>query len=163
MAHAQDGFGGLTGGCACSAVRYRCDEKPIVQLICHCRDCQQASGSAFAAVLFVPSDRLVMLGAEPKFHLVRTASGRQLGRGFCAECGSPILLRWPGEGVVECLQAASLDDPAMFDPSCEVWVSRAAAWHPLHPTTEKFAEAPAIHAVRLPIAAYFAARDGADA
>src|ERR1019366_6824023 len=80
----------LTGGCACGKLRYECDEKPIVQLICHCRDCQRASGSAFAAVLFVPSDRLTFKRAEPKYHSVKAESGRTMQRGFCGECGSPL-------------------------------------------------------------------------
>jgi hypothetical protein len=56
------------------------------------------------------------------------------------------------------LQAASLDDPSKFRPSCEVWVSRAASWHPLHAATQKFEQSPAAEAVRGPVEAYFAAR-----
>jgi hypothetical protein len=33
----------FSGGCACGRVRYECIEPPIVELICHCRDCQRAS------------------------------------------------------------------------------------------------------------------------
>lgn len=56
--------GELTGGCACGAIRYKCSEKPIVELICHCRDCQRASGGAISAVMLVASDRLTHEGAE---------------------------------------------------------------------------------------------------
>ena len=32
----------IHGGCACGASRYTCSERPLVQLICHCRDFTQA-------------------------------------------------------------------------------------------------------------------------
>jgi hypothetical protein len=148
----------LTGGCSCGKVRYECNEKPIVQLICHCRDCQQSSGSAYAAVLFVPSDRLRFTKAEPKYHEVKTATDRRLQRGFCGECGSPVLGRWPDNPLYQIIQASSLDDPSIFAPSAEVWVSRAHSWHSLHPNTVKFDQGPSADAVRRPIQAYFAAR-----
>ena len=48
----------LSGGCACESIRYECTEEPIVQVICHCRACQRASGSAFAAIMMVAADRI---------------------------------------------------------------------------------------------------------
>ena len=148
----------LTGGCACGRVRYECSERPLAQLICHCRDCQRASGSEFGAVLIVPSDRLTFTGSEPKYYEVKAESGRTMRRGFCSECGSPVSARRPETPLVEFLHAASLDDPSRFAPSCEVWVSRAYPWHHLHPATLKFDQGPSEEAVRMPIAAYFAGR-----
>jgi hypothetical protein len=149
---------GFSGGCACGRVRYECCEPPIVQLICHCRDCQRASGSAYAAVAIVASDRLKFSGAEPKYHAVKGRSGRTMRRGFCSECGSPVSIRRPETPLVEFIQAASLDVPSAFAPSCEVWVSSADPWHHLHPDTQKFETDPSPEAVRVPIQAYFAAR-----
>jgi hypothetical protein len=149
---------GFTGGCACGRIRYDCSEQPIVQLICHCRDCQRASGSAFAAVLVVPSDRIKFSGSGLKYHTVKADSGRTMQRGFCSECGSPVSIRRPETPLVEFLQAASLDDPSKFRPSCEVWISRADAWHPLDAGIQKFEQSPSAEAVRAPIEAYFAAR-----
>ncbi|MGO9430932.1 GFA family protein [Rhodoblastus sp.] len=55
----------LKGGCLCGRIRYECGEQPIVQMICHCRDCQRASGSAYASLLIVPRDRLAYSGVDP--------------------------------------------------------------------------------------------------
>lgn len=148
----------FTGGCACGKVRYECREKPLAQLICHCRDCQRASGSAFAAVVVVPSDRLTFSGDALKYYEVKANSGRTMRRGFCGECGSPVSIRRPETPMVEFLQAASLDDPSGFAPSAEVFVSSAYPWHHLHPDTLKFDGAPSEAVVRAPIAAYFASR-----
>ena len=148
----------IHGGCACGASRYTCSERPLVQLICHCRDCQRASGSAFAACLVFPTDRLQFHGKALKSYQVRAHSGRTMRRLFCAECGSPVAIARPETPLVRFVHAASLDDPALFAPVCEVWLSRAKAWHPQLAQTLKFEEGPAPEVVRDPIAAYFAAR-----
>jgi len=44
----------LSGGCACGAIHYECSADPVLMLNCHCRDCQQASGSAYAAIVVLP-------------------------------------------------------------------------------------------------------------
>lgn len=148
----------LTGGCSCGNIRYECSENPIVQLICHCRDCQQSSGSAYAPIVFVPSDRLSFTKAKPKYHEVTTATNRKLQRSFCSKCGCPVSGRWPDSPLCQILQVSSLDDPSIFTPRVEVWVSRAHSWHSLHPDTVKFDQGPSADAVRAPIQAYFTAR-----
>ncbi|MFO1117953.1 MAG: GFA family protein [Beijerinckiaceae bacterium] len=148
----------LTGGCACGAVRYACDDEPIVQVVCHCRDCQKASGSSHAAILFVPSDRLTFSGTGLKYHEVTGASGRRLQRGHCPECGSPVAGRWPENNVYELIQVGSLDDPSGFAPTVECWMSSAAAWHPTFEGTTRYEEGPTPAVMRERIKAYFAAR-----
>ena len=148
----------ILGGCACGKIRYECSERPLVQLICHCRDCQRASGSAFAAFVFVPSDRLTYSGPEIRYHDVTAESGRTLRRQFCGDCGSPVSARWPELPRVELLHVASLDDQSLFSPTHELWVSRAEAWHPFHPNTVTLEEGPTDEVVRKPLRAYFSSR-----
>src|SRR5690348_8567830 len=106
----------------------------------------------------VPSDRLKFSGSQLKYRSLKADSGRTMQRGFCSECGSPVSTRRPETPLVEFLHAASLDDSSKFHPTCEVWVSRAGPWHPIHSTAQKFDQNPAAEAVRRPIEAYFAAR-----
>ncbi|WP_193164425.1 GFA family protein [Microbulbifer hainanensis] len=148
----------LLGGCACSKVRYECLEGPLVQLICHCRDCQQASGGAFSAFVIVPRDRLAYSAGSLRYHDVTAESGRLLRRQFCCECGSPVSAHWPDFNSVELLTVASLDEQSVFKPTHELWVSRAEAWHPFHPDTIKVQDGPGSEVVRDPLRAYFAAR-----
>ncbi|SDZ75566.1 GFA family protein [Microbulbifer marinus] len=151
----------LSGGCACGKVRYECSEKPIVQLICHCRDCQHASGAAFAATMFVPADRLeYKIDTELHFYDVQAESGRTLRRNSCGECGSPISAHWPDMPGVVLLAVGGLDDQSVFEPTHEVWVSRAEAWHPFLPHTVKLDEGPTDDVVRDPLRAYFSSRRG---
>ena len=147
----------LTGGCACENIRYECTEEPIVQLICHCRDCQRASGSAFAPLMFFAADKFRFLKSIPTFHEVVGGSGRLIQRGFCGKCGSPISVHWPQVSQIQIVQVCSLDDPSGFQPATESMLSRAQPWHPVHPGTTKFEGRP-LSGVKDKLDAYFAKR-----
>jgi len=79
-------------------------------------------------------------------------------RGFCPECGSPISMTRVESAAIAFLQAARLDDPSIFSPSCEVWVSNA--WSCLRPASalKKFEGNPSAAVTGERIRAYFAAR-----
>src|SRR6476620_10739064 len=72
-------------GCACGAIHYECSADPVRMLNCHCRDCQQASGSAYAAIVVVPK-AAVQIRGEPRYHKVVGKAGKAVERGFCPNC-----------------------------------------------------------------------------
>jgi hypothetical protein len=144
----------LSGGCACGRVRYECEEVSIVDLICHCRDCQRASGSAYSSMSVVPTDKLT-LTRELKYYAIKGDSGGTMHRGFCPECGSPVAARKLETPVITFLQVASLDDPSKFSPTCEIFLSSAQPWHPTH-GIPSFEKGPSEDALVGRIAAYFA-------
>lgn len=117
----------FSGGCACGAVRYECSAEPLMALNCHCRDCQRATGSAYASGLFVPGDALRITRGAVKYHGAKADSGNLVRRGFCADCGSPLLAGSSGHPMW-IIQAASLDDPGAHRPSMDVWTSKAQPW-----------------------------------
>ncbi|MEM8824895.1 MAG: GFA family protein [Pseudomonadota bacterium] len=87
---------GFTGGCACGAVAYRVDAGPVRSLICHCDDCRRATGSTFATFLAVPRDTVRWDGAP---RMRRSSDWAQ--RGFCADCGTPLVYMQDGADTVE--------------------------------------------------------------
>ena len=111
--------------------------EPILAYKCQCRACQRASGSGFVALLWVHSDKLHLTANEPKYYAVDADSGRQLKRGFCAECGSNVLLQ-PGFPDIIFIVAASLDDPSQCKPQAEIWTSRAQPWDMLNTSLQQF-------------------------
>ena len=52
----------IKGGCLCGAVRYTAEADPTSATVCHCRDCQKFTGSAFAALVRVPKEALTIEG-----------------------------------------------------------------------------------------------------
>jgi hypothetical protein len=70
------------GQCACGDFSYTCSGEPASVMACHCRDCQYASGSAFATVAFFPKASCEMSG-ETKVYTVKGDAGMTVNRQFC--------------------------------------------------------------------------------
>lgn len=132
----------FSGGCACGAIRYECSAEPVMSLNCHCRDCQRGSGSAYASALVVPASALRLLKGAPKYHSVKADSGHTTSRGFCAECGSPLLGKIAEEPDIMVIQAASLDEPSWHKPTMDLFLSSAQPWDYMNPELTKFAKEP---------------------
>jgi hypothetical protein len=131
----------FTGGCMCGAIRYECSAEPIGMGICHCRDCQRATGSAFAAALIVPRNCVTITG-EVKYYAVTGDSGNLVNRGFCPNCGSRLFGRPATNPDIISIQAGSLDDPSWFQPQADIYVASAQPWDYLNPDLPKFAKLP---------------------
>jgi hypothetical protein len=131
----------LSGGCACGAIRYECNVDPVLMLNCHCRDCQRASGSAYAAIVAVPKAAVEVHG-EPRYHKVIGGSGKVVERGFCPACGSQVMARLERLPDLLGLQAGSLDDPSTYQPAMDAYTSSAQPWDHMDPKVQKHAKGP---------------------
>ncbi|MDA1325776.1 MAG: GFA family protein [Proteobacteria bacterium] len=117
-----------TGQCLCGAVTYEVEipAKSIYEGLCHCRDCQRYTGTAFSSSMMVPKAGMSLKG-ELKFYGKETERGSVMERGFCPECGSNVLCRseaWPDLYV---LAAGSLDDPSVYKPKINIFTRSAHA------------------------------------
>jgi len=59
-------------------------------------------------------------------------------RGFCPDCGSPILVKPDAAPQWVAIRVASLDDPSGFGPQVDVWTADAPPWDPMNPALPKF-------------------------
>jgi hypothetical protein len=128
----------FTGGCACGAIRYECTAEPLLALNCHCRDCQRASGTAFAAIIRVPAAAFTVTKGAPQFYTVTGNSGNTVSRGFCPECGSSLFSRLSGLPEVVGVRVGSLDDPSGYRPVMDIFVASAQPWDHMNPELPKF-------------------------
>jgi hypothetical protein len=131
----------FSGGCMCGAVRYEISAEPMMSAICYCRDCQRSTGSAFASVLVVPKAAFKLTKGQLKEFEVTADSGNKVSRGFCANCGAPIISLLSSVPDVVAVKAGSLDDPSKFAPGASVYMSSAQPWAPVGPWP-KFAKMP---------------------
>ena len=83
----------FSGGCACGAIRYESTAEPVMMLHCHCRDCQRSSGGPFSSFVIVPTEAFKLLQGSLRFHDSPSDRGGKTHRGFCLDCGSPILAK----------------------------------------------------------------------
>ncbi len=127
-----------TGGCLCGRVRYSFGGSPLLTAICHCRNCQRQSGSAFGIVAAVPGDDFVLDGETRTFD-DSSDSGRTVARVFCPACGSPILSTIAPMPGIMLIKAGTLDDPSGLQPAIEVYCDRALPFLPALAGTERHA------------------------
>ncbi|WP_114390346.1 GFA family protein [Notoacmeibacter marinus] len=113
----------ITGGCQCGAVRYRVNGKVGETAICHCRMCQKAVGSVIWPFFTVQRDDLEWSRVEPK----RWRSSNSAQRGFCPDCGTPLIFEPDGKETID-LSIGSLDDPAILAPTHHVWSQNMVRW-----------------------------------
>lgn len=132
----------FTGGCACGAVRYESTAAPVMMLHCHCRDCQQSSGGPFSSLVVVPKEAFKLLQGELRFHDSPSEAGGMTRRGFCPDCGAPILGKPDAARHIVAIRTASLDDPSWFSPQMDVWTCDALSWDQMNSALPKFEKYP---------------------
>jgi len=130
------------GGCACGAVRYESTAAPLLMLHCHCRDCQRASGGPFSSFVIVPAEAFQLQQGELRFHGSPSEAGGLTRRGFCPDCGAPVVVKPDAVPHLFAIRTASLDDPSGFLPQMDVWTSDAHPWDQMNSTLPKFEKYP---------------------
>jgi hypothetical protein len=117
----------ITGGCLCGAVRYRVAGNPQFAILCHCRDCQRASGTGHVPVMGMPKTSFTVQG-ETKGYAVSAASGQSSVRHFCPTCGS---LLFGISGIAPdavSIYVGTLDDPSVFLPEAVLFTRYRHSW-----------------------------------
>lgn len=117
----------LTGRCLCGAVQYQSSGPILFSAICHCRDCQRASGSGGVPVLGVPKASFTHSGPV-KQSRVRGSSGLPAVRNFCSACGSLLFGTPESAPDVVTIYAGSLDDATYFSPTDALFTSQRPSW-----------------------------------
>ena len=117
----------LTGGCLCGRVRYTVDGQPNFAAVCHCRSCQRYTGSAFEPVMVFPSQTVQVQGDLKTYDDVGDF-GKFVHRRFCPNCGSGVIADVDVMPGVTIVLAGSLDEPAVFRPSMEIFCASAQPW-----------------------------------
>jgi hypothetical protein len=127
----------IMGRCACGAVTYACTGEPIWMVNCHCRDCQKATGSGYAPLVFLPRAATSVTG-DLRWHAATADSGTIVERGFCPQCGNPMMVTPPRMPEALAVFAGSLDHPGLHAPRADLFCDRAHAWDTMAQDTRKF-------------------------
>jgi hypothetical protein len=131
----------ITGGCLCGKVRYSADVEPVFAGLCHCRNCQKESGSAFAIVVGVPQPALLLQG-ELKTYAGKGDSGKAMYRRFCPECGSTVIDEAEAMPGILMIQVGTMDDTSWVKPSTQIYCDSAQPWVQLAGEMKRFPKAP---------------------
>ena len=124
----QDLHGSMDGGCLCGAVRYTLRSPALFVSQCCCKDCQKATGTGHTTIVGVRRDQLQIKQGTPKTYTSKGASGGDVVRHFCGDCGGRLYTSGTLPGEVLMVQAGSLDDPNRISPESVIYVKDALAW-----------------------------------
>jgi len=117
----------VSGSCLCGKVQFECENNFSQFHLCHCIQCQKATGSAHASNLFTDKDNITWLDG---LVYVRQfdVPGRSISNAFCAECGSglPYL---SGTGRALIVPAGSLNGKPNMGPQDNIFWSERADWY----------------------------------
>jgi len=127
----------LSGGCLCGRVRYETASAALFGVVCHCRDCQRASGNGYVAVIGVPKSTLRVTG-EARRYATTGGSGQPTIRHFCPDCGSLLF----GEPLVApdlmTIYLGGLDRLDAFEPDYVQYTRRRPGWCELDLSAREF-------------------------
>lgn len=135
----------LTGGCFCGAIRYETEIDPNLVGVCHCRDCQIFSGSAFRMSSAVAPASFRFTAGEPNFFIKQADSGNVRRMAFCGACGTHLCSMPENpdeEGSFISVRLATADQFGELKPSGEIFCDSRVSWlQPLEGTMQ-FARMP---------------------
>jgi ubiquinone/menaquinone biosynthesis C-methylase UbiE len=78
------------GGCRCGLVQYTSSEAPSDMTLCHCRACQQLSGSGYLPFITIPRKAFHYRSTAPRMLKLSDVAERS----FCSSCGTPITMAY---------------------------------------------------------------------
>jgi hypothetical protein len=117
------------GGCACGEVRFRITGEPMMVHNCHCRQCQQQTGSTSVVNAFWESGNIELLAGELAEHTLSGGSGNPHTIARCATCGTALFSYYGRLGrLMAGVRAGSLDDPASVTPDVAIFTAEAMPW-----------------------------------
>jgi len=105
---------------------------------CHCKQCQRASGTAFAANAPVRTKYFELFSGSELVSDYESSPGKL--RSFCRRCGSPVWTRRTTEPDLLRLRLGSLDGDPGRRPLGHVWVSAAAPWYAILDSLPQYPE-----------------------
>jgi hypothetical protein len=120
----------VDGACACGAIRVEAEADPEKTQVCHCTDCQTATGTAFRVSIPVDGATVKISGKPANYVKTTAESGRPRVQAFCGTCGTPIYSTSVGEGVQPSytLRVGILRQRDQLTPRRQIWWRSSRPW-----------------------------------
>jgi hypothetical protein len=119
----------VTGSCACGAVRYEVTEPFQSAGYCHCKRCQQRSGTAWSLNALVDAGAVRIVAGADAVRTWQPPDG--LSKSFCAHCGGHIYSGDAGGEGICGIRLGTVDGDPGIRPSWHQWLDSAPDWEPI--------------------------------
>jgi len=118
----------VEGSCHCGAIRYEAVVDPAAVTICHCRDCQVLTGTAYRTTVPTAVADFVLHSGTPRRYVKTAQSGNKRIQAFCGDCGSPIYNAAFENPVTYGLRVGTLAQREALPPQRQKWCRSALPW-----------------------------------
>jgi hypothetical protein len=122
----------MTGKCLCGAVSYSVSGELQMTGVCHCKNCQRQSGSAYSVLFGVANHQLSIQGDLTTYEDT-SETGNIVERHFCGKCGSPLFSTLPTQPGMTFVKAGTLDDTGDLNPQVHFWTKSSQNWVTIDP------------------------------
>ena len=95
---------------------------------CHCRRCQQRSGTMWSLNAMVAPEAFRIVAGEEAVRTWRPADG--FPKAFCAHCGGHLFSGDAGTGVIG-VRLGTVDGDPGIRPQWRQWLESAPDWEPI--------------------------------
>lgn len=117
------------GKCFCGDITYESDIDPSAVVICHCKDCQELSGSAFEVVAVTSDESFHLVSGDPRLYTKTADSGKRRQLAFCPRCGTRLYGRQDsGERGSIALRVGTIEQRDQLSPQLQIWCRSALPW-----------------------------------
>ncbi len=118
-----------SGRCQCGKINYNFNQEDVISAHhCHCKDCQRATGSGKATIIYIPNKKLNVDG-EIKFFESKGSMGSTIRRGFCENCGSGIISYAKEMPMIKFIKAGTLDDSSWLNVESSFFAKASSDWN----------------------------------
>ena len=113
--------------CSCRQLAVVASGEPLKVSVCHCRECQRRTGSAFGVAVFYKTGQVATSGNHQAFMRLGD-SGKKLEFRFCPACGSTVY--WIADFRPDLVAVAlgCFEDPSTVWPTQSVYETTQLAW-----------------------------------
>ena len=122
----------VNGRCTCGHVHYQTTAAPLIVHACHCRGCQQNSGSAFALNALVEANQVTLVSGEVEEILVPTPGGTGQDIARCVKCKVAVWSNYnfggPLRKFIRFIRVGTLDDPDQMPPDIHIYTCSKQPW-----------------------------------
>lgn len=119
----------VTGSCFCGVIEYEAELDPKGVGICHCRDCQIFSGSAFRTSGIVSPEKFRFTAGSPRLFEKTADSGAVRKMAFCGDCGTHLCSLPAGDsGGFVSIRIASCRQFHLLKPGAEFFCNSRVPW-----------------------------------
>ena len=115
-----------SGGCLCGAVQFEIKSGISHIVHCHCSQCRQVQGSAFATNGIVKLNNFKILSGEESLTAYESTPGQK--KYFCSVCGSPIMSKTESKPDEVRIRLGTVSSDISERPMAHIFTTSKANW-----------------------------------